>query len=181
MQHLNIEIKARCSNPERIKAILTEKAAEFKGIDHQIDTYFQCNHGRMKLREGNIENHLIHYHRQNTEGPKRSEVILFKSDPTSSLKHLLTEALGILTVVDKQRAIYFIENVKFHIDQVADLGSYIEIEAIDFAGTIGEYRLMQQCNHYLDLFEVKNEDLVAESYSDLLIKRLNETKVKDNA
>ena len=56
---LNIEIKAKCQVPEKIHQILRKKEAEFKGIDHQIDTYFNVNDGRLKLREGNIENHLI--------------------------------------------------------------------------------------------------------------------------
>ena len=69
-----IEIKARCHQPEKIKAILASKNALFKGIDHQIDTYFQVPKGRLKLREGNIENHLIQYHRPNQAGPKKSSV-----------------------------------------------------------------------------------------------------------
>lgn len=170
-QHLNIEIKSKCANPEKIREILLQKNADFKGTDHQIDTYFNCPDGRLKLREGTIENNLIHYKRHNQEGPKRSDVILYKSDPKSSLKSLLTAAMGVLTVVDKQREIYFLENVKFHIDQVADLGSFIEIEAIDFAGTYGEQQLIEQCNQYIDLFGLDDSDFVAVSYSDLLIAK----------
>ena len=33
--------------------------------------------------------------------------------------------------MDKKREIYFIHNVKFHIDNVKNLGTFIEIEAID--------------------------------------------------
>ena len=167
--HLNIEIKAHCDNADEIRSILQQKGAEFKGTDHQIDTYFNCTHGRLKLREGNIENALIHYQRENTEGPKRSDVILYKSDPESSLKKLLEASLGILTVVDKQREIYFVENVKFHLDTVKSLGSFVEIEAIDYALDIGEFKLMQQCNQYIDLFKISNEDLIADSYSDLML------------
>jgi hypothetical protein len=61
MSHINIEIKARCNNPDKIRTILKSKAAKFKGIDHQIDTYFKVNSGRLKLREGNIENFLIFF------------------------------------------------------------------------------------------------------------------------
>ncbi len=169
MHHLNIEIKAKCPEAAKIRQILEEHKADFKGLDHQIDTYFNCNEGRLKLREGNIENSLIHYMRVNQEGPKRSEVILYKTNPDSKLKGLLTAALGIKTVVDKKREIYFIENVKFHIDEVRDLGAFVEIEAIDYAHTIGEMKLLQQCNHYMDLFELNNEALVAHSYSDLML------------
>ncbi len=170
MGHINIEIKARCSDQDKIRNILHSHHADFKGIDHQIDTYFKSNNGRLKLREGNIENFLVFYERENTEGPKQSNVILFKSAPGSTLKEALRQSLGIVTVVDKQREIYFIENVKFHLDTVKDLGTFVEIEAIDTDGSIGREKLLEQCNHYLKLFEIKNEDLLNNSYSDQLLQ-----------
>ncbi len=47
----------------------------------------------------------------------------YRSNPNSSLKKILAKALGILVVVDKQREIYFIDNVKFHLDTVKELGT----------------------------------------------------------
>ncbi len=109
--HLNIEIKARCSDPEKVRNILKEQGAEYKGLDHQIDTYFNVSHGRLKLREGNIENALIFYERSNQEGPKDSMVVLYSSQPGSNLKATLIGACGALVVVDKMRHIYFIDNL----------------------------------------------------------------------
>jgi predicted adenylyl cyclase CyaB len=171
MAHVNIEIKAKSNNQDEVREILKSKNADFKGVDHQIDTYFKVNNGRLKLREGKIENHLIHYQRENKEGPKQSDVTLFKSDPKSSLKEILTKALGVLVVVDKQREIYFIDNVKFHIDIVEDLGTFVEIEAIDNDGTIGRSKLLEQCQFFLDLFKISQEDLISVSYSDLLLEK----------
>ena len=170
MIHTNIEIKARSKNQDKIREILKSKSAEFKGVDHQIDTYFNVINGRMKLREGNIENHLIHYSRENKSGPKQSDVLLYDSEPKSSLKSLLTRALGIFAVVDKEREIYFIDNVKFHIDSVKDLGTFIEIEAIATDGDISTEELKNQCDSYLKLFNISEEDLLSVSYSDLLLK-----------
>ena len=169
--HQNIEIKAKSSNQEEIRVILKSKSADFKGIDRQIDTYFKINVGRLKLREGKIENYLIHYQREDKAGPKQSNVILFKSEPKSTLKKLLTTALGVLVVVDKKREIYFIDNVKFHIDTVTDLGEFIEIEAIDSDGSIGSDKLLEQCKHYLDLFNIPKDNLISGSYSDLLLQK----------
>lgn len=166
-----IEIKAKCAEQNRIRDILTSQHPLFKGTDHQIDTYFKVNQGRLKLREGNIENHLIYYERENTATPKKSEVTLFKTEPGSSLKSILTQSLGILVVVDKQREIYFIDNVKFHIDSVKQLGTFIEIEAIDDNGSIRKDKLQEQCQYYLDLFQINPADLISHSYSDLLLKK----------
>ncbi len=171
MAHINIEIKAKSNNQDIIREILKSKNAKFKGVDHQIDTYFKVNFGRLKLREGKIENHLIHYQRENKEGPKQSDVILFKSDPKSSLKEILTKALGVLIVVIKKREIYFIDNVKFHIDLVEDLGTFVEIEAIDYDVNIGKVKLLEQCQFFLDLFKISQENLISVSYSDLLLQK----------
>ena len=166
---LNIEIKAHCPKPEDIHLLLKNLNAKFVGIDHQIDTYFKVNSGRLKLREGNIENHLIHYERSNQAGPKKSEVLLFKSDPGSSLKDILVKAIGALVIVDKKRSIYFIDNVKFHLDEVQDLGSFVEIEAIDTEGIFSEPELTKQCEHYIALFKIPEKNLIQISYSDMLL------------
>jgi predicted adenylyl cyclase CyaB len=171
MSHINIEIKARCGNHEKIREQLKSRQADFRGTDHQIDTYFKVNHGRLKLREGNIENFLIYYERENKEGPKQSDIILFKSEPGSSLKSILVKSNGVLTIVDKKREIYFIENVKFHLDLVEGLGTFMEIEAIDKDGTIGKEKLLAQCSEYLALFGISSGDLISVSYSDLLLAK----------
>ena len=69
----NIEIKANCSKPELLHEKLFELGADFIGTDHQIDTYFNVPDGRLKLREGNIENALIGYSRPDQPDAKRSE------------------------------------------------------------------------------------------------------------
>ena len=170
MAHVNIEIKAKCSAPERIRLVLKSKNANFKGTDHQIDTYFKVNSGRLKLREGRIENYLIFYDRVNMPGPKQANVILFKTGPKSELKSILTKALKILVVVDKSREIYFIRNVKFHIDTVKSLGTFIEIEAKGM-GDASRERLMKQCKYYMHAFGIMKKDLVQVSYSDLLLRK----------
>ena len=169
-KHRIVEIKAKCKDAEKVRHVLLSQGADCKGTDHQVDTYFRVAHGRLKLREGNIENSLIFYQRQNTALPKQSDVILFASQPGSSLKEILRHALGVLTVVDKSREIYFIENVKFHIDIVEGLGNFVEIEAIDSDGSIGEQKLREQCHRYMALLNVDNYDLVSVSYSDLLLR-----------
>lgn len=172
MAHVNIEIKAKCDNPERIRQLLEDSSAEIKGVDHQVDTYFSVPKGRLKLRQGNIENSLIFYNRPNTAGPKRADVSLFRTDTPggAQLHETLTGALDVLVVVDKQREIYFIDNVKFHIDTVHGLGNFVEIEAIDETGSLGTEKLQQQCDYYIKLFGITNADLIDVSYSDLLLE-----------
>jgi len=166
-----IEIKARSEDHATIRAKLKEENAIYKGTDHQIDIYFNVSNGRLKLRKGKIENNLIHYVRENVSGPKHSVVSLYKSNAESNLESILDKAIGTKVVVDKKREIYFIRNVKFHIDTVESLGSFIEIEAIDETGERTVQELDQQCKYYLSLFKIKETDLVTCSYSDLMLEK----------
>jgi adenylate cyclase class IV len=113
MKHINIELKAKCDNHERLREILQTEKADFKGLDHQIDTYFKVNFGRLKMREGNIENALIFYDRENCAGPKKSKILMYETGHDKGLKDILAKALGVLVVVDKKREIYFIDNENF--------------------------------------------------------------------
>ena len=171
MAVLNIEIKAKCNDPANIRNILTSKNALFKGADNQEDTYFKVTNGRLKMREGNIEYSLIHYDREDISGPKRSNVLYYHPRKEDLIKQQLQKAIGTLVTVNKKREIYYIDNVKFHIDEVEELGSFVEIEAIDKTGNIGAEKLYKQCKEYLSIFQIDDEDLINNSYSDMLMKK----------
>jgi len=167
--HINFEFKARHSNIDEAERTLQQKQPLYVGEDHQIDTYFNVPNGRLKLREGTIEHALIFYQRTNVAGAKQSDVILYQHPADAALKQILIQSLGIKTVVDKRRRIYFVQNVKFHFDTVQGLGTFVEVEAIDKDGSIGIETLKEQCSRYQQLLGVKEEDFIAESYSDLLL------------
>ncbi len=167
--NLNVEIKARCTSTERIRQYLVDHHAEFKGTDNQCDTYFNVSNGRLKLREGNIENNLIYYERTNQGGPKSSDFKLVKVEDAAGLKDALTRSLGIKTIVQKQREIYYIDNVKFHIDHVPGLGDFVEIEAGNIIADKTKDELQRQCEFYMSALNIQEADLVEISYSDLML------------
>ena len=169
MKVINVEIKATCNDLERIRRILLERNAKFIGLDHQVDTYFRSSSGRLKLREGNIENNLIWYQRPDQAGPKTSHCVLYKTQKDSALKAILHDAMGVMVVVDKEREIYFLDNIKIHLDKVKGLGTFLEIEAQSEEGDKSEELLNRQCVQLIDELGIRNEDLVNESYSDLLL------------
>ena len=170
MAYLNVEIKAKCDDPAFIREYLKKNVADFKGTDEQTDTYFNVTTGRLKLREGAIENNLIYYERENKAGPKNSHFNLIKIDNTKELKEVLVKSIGVKVIVKKKREIFYIRNVKFHIDEVPGLGSFIEIEAGNVMDNLSEEQLNEQCKFYLNEFEIKREDLIEDSYSDMLMK-----------
>jgi predicted adenylyl cyclase CyaB len=177
MPFLNVEIKAFCKDPEFIRTYLLSHEAEFKGTDEQTDTYFHVPNGRLKLREGNIENNLIFYERTDQAGPKNSHFHLVKVEDARGLKEVLNKSNGVKVVVKKKREIYYIENVKFHIDVVPGLGSFVEIEAGNILADLSQEELKNQCDFYVGEFGIKQDDLIDVSYSDMLLK---EVKLPDN-
>ncbi len=166
----NFEFKAKVHEIESHENKLLTLNPKYIGLDHQIDTYFNVKNGRLKLREGNIENALINYDRQDILGSKESKVILYKHEPNIALKDILTKQLGIKIVVDKKRKIYFIDNVKFHFDEVKGLGKFIEVEARDCDGVYSLEELENQCNKYFKFFDLEKENIIEKSYSDLVLE-----------
>jgi adenylate cyclase, class 2 len=168
MSAINIEFKASVDNITAFEEKLLALQPVFAGLDHQIDTYFNVPEGRLKLREGNIENALIYYERSDEAGAKQSNIILYQHTPDKNLKAILSKTIGVKVVVDKKRKIYFINNVKFHFDVVDALGTFIEVEAIDRDGSIGIATLQQQCDYYASFFNIQQQQYIAVSYSDML-------------
>lgn len=168
MNITNIEFKAKVSSIEKAEALLQNLDPVFKGLDHQVDTYFKVPHGRLKLREGNIEHALIQYQRSNLSGAKESSVILFKHKPDPALKQILTLQFGILKVVDKQRKIYFIDHVKFHFDHVVDLGEFMEVEVINENEQFSKEELETECKRWIGFFNIQPEQFIESSYSDMV-------------
>lgn len=171
---INIEFKARCTDLDTPRRILEQMDAEYAGRDHQIDTYFRCERGRLKLREGAIENALIYYRRADEADLKRSDIELHRTVEGASLKAVLSGAYGVDVIVEKYRDIYYVDNVKIHLDDVPGLGCFLEVEAIDYDGRRDPNELHRQCEHFRRALRVEHDALVATSYADLINERRDE-------
>jgi len=167
----NFEFKARVKELKKLEQKLLKLNPVFKGEDHQTDTYFNVPKGRLKLREGNIENALIYYEREDKASAKSADILLYKHNPDVSLKEILGRVNGVKVIVDKVRRIYFIENVKFHFDTLNELGTFIEVEAIDENGQKNLEELEKQCKKYFTFFDLRESDYVSKSYSDLILEK----------
>jgi predicted adenylyl cyclase CyaB len=165
---INIEIKAHCDNLESFKSKLLQLPVTFEGEDTQIDTFFRVSHGRLKLRESTIYgNILIPYLRPNKEGPKQSDYELIRVSNPQKVKILLGQILGIVGEVMKKRTIYLFENVRIHLDEVEQLGSFIEFEAvIDDEKAVN--RNKEKTQWLLNYFNITDNQLIKVAYVDLI-------------
>jgi predicted adenylyl cyclase CyaB len=169
MNLLNFEFKAHLRDEAQVRAALRGLRARGAGTDHQIDTYFRVPQGRLKIREGRIENALIFYRRTNVARARRSTVELMLLPRRSSVRAILSRALGVLAVVDKRREIYFVGNVKIHLDNVRGLGRFVEVEAMTRSGDVRKVRA--QARRLQKLFGVSSADIVPLSYSDMVLRK----------
>jgi len=164
----NVELKARLADLDTARRTAASIATHHVGTQHQIDTYFHCPHGRLKLRQINgLSAELISYSRPNQEGPKTSDYLLVPVTNPESLKAALTAALGVRVVVDKQREIYLVDNVRIHLDEVRGLGQFLEFEAVLGPG-IDEAAGRAQLDQLAATFAIHPADRSAGSYADLL-------------
>lgn len=165
----NIEIKARCADPDAARQISRRLATESLGVDHQIDTYFVTRSGRLKLRESSLSGgQLIPYLRPDQAGPKRSDYQVIPVPLPAQLKTLLTELLGVHRVVEKQREIFLVDNVRVHLDRVSGLGDFLELEAVFDASAEAELRERAKVDQLMHVLGVAPDDLLETSYEGLL-------------
>ncbi|GFS30218.1 CYTH domain-containing protein [Nephila pilipes] len=140
-------------------------------VMHQVDTYFKIPSGRLKLRQ--IENQrteLIYYDRPDTEGPKLSKYSKqeFQNfEEAEGLKKVLESSLGLVGMVDKQRYLYMHGQTRIHVDDVKNLGHFMELEVVLKEGETIEYG--EKIAHDLMLkLGIQKEDLLSGSYINLL-------------
>ncbi|MCE9605425.1 MAG: class IV adenylate cyclase [Planctomycetia bacterium] len=164
----NIELKARLSDPSGAIKIAQSLSTEPPEKQHQIDTYFKSPYGRLKLREvfGQTAQ-LVWYARADQASAKGSDYRLVPVGEPESLKRALASAMGVLVVVDKQRLVFLYGNVRIHIDEVAELGSFIEFEAV-LGPTIDDAAGRAQVEFLQTAFQLHAADLIEHSYSDMM-------------
>ncbi|GGG01470.1 class IV adenylate cyclase [Pontibacter amylolyticus] len=165
--YADISIKAHCASPSEAESTLLQHKADYVGLDMQTDTFYETELGKLKHRQGNIENVQMHYKREISGGMQKTEVLLYLKNPSPATVAQICDGKQILAQVKKLRKIFFIDNVKFHIDHLEGSGHFIEIEAIDLEGSLGINVLRQQCSYYKELLQLADEDLINDSYVDL--------------
>ncbi|MFO6418624.1 class IV adenylate cyclase [Hylemonella sp. W303a] len=164
----NIEIKARMDDRAQVLARLSPLATSGPTDIAQDDTFFRCASGRLKLRDfGDGTGELIHYHRADEAGPKTSSYVRSPTAQPDTLRQALTLAHGQIGRVQKQRTLYLIGRTRVHLDQVLDLGDFVELEVVlrdDEAPESG----VEEAERIMAALGIAATSLVQGAYLDLL-------------
>lgn len=190
----NLELKVRCPDDAALAA-LEERArshgAVYLRTMRQRDTYFVAPCGRLKLREWSREETapaladpggdgeagergatLIAYDRPDDAASRLSDYLLCPVPDPDALREALARSLGVWHVVEKQRRLLRWGRTRIHLDRVAALGPFVELETVveHFPGPDDARRLAADVEHrqVIALLGLDRLPVIAGSYSDLL-------------
>uniref|UniRef100_A0A915LPP9 CYTH domain-containing protein n=1 Tax=Meloidogyne javanica TaxID=6303 RepID=A0A915LPP9_MELJA len=115
------------------------------------------------------EPELIFYERNDENGPKLSDFIQVNlGNKSEGIKEVLSCAYGVKGCVGKKRTLYIYQTqTRVHIDEVENLGDFIEIEVClrDNQTEDEGKEILINLSKYLD---ISNDDLIEVAYLDLL-------------
>jgi predicted adenylyl cyclase CyaB len=168
----NIEIKARILDID----YCVSKAKKLSGAEPEIikqeDTFFNCEKGRLKLRIlSDSSGLLIFYNRADTTIPKTSEYYISSTLEPYRLLEVLERSYGARGKVKKTRKLFIIGRTRIHIDQVENLGSFLEFEVVLKEGeniTDGEI----EAKELMKAFKISETDLLSSAYVDMIFDNL---------
>lgn len=167
---VNIEIKARVHDFYALRQRAEQLSDAPCQVISQEDTFFNCPHGRIKLRElGPQHGQLVYYLRQDSAGPKHSDYKIFETDNPAELKTIMAQAYGVRGVISKVRYLYMVGQTRIHLDDVLGLGKFIELEVVlrsdqtDEQGQAIAEDLMRKLG-------IREADLIEAAYMDLMEK-----------
>lgn len=164
----NIELKARVSDPEKLRGTAEALSDRPTVRLEQRDTFFHCPNGRLKLREfADGTGELIFYTRPDVAGTKQSNYLIAPASKSDELHAVLSAALGARQTVQKTRVLLHVGQTRIHLDTVAGLGSFVELEVVLREGQPAEegHRIAREL---MSALGIRQEDLVEGAYADLL-------------
>ncbi len=128
----NVEIKVAVADLAALRRRTEALAEEGPALLDQEDTFFHCPHGRLKLRRFADARpaELIAYERPDAAGPKESRYVVTPTQDPDGLCRALSLTVGIRGIVRKRRLLYAVGQTRVHLDTVAGLGDFMELEVV---------------------------------------------------
>jgi adenylate cyclase len=166
----NIELKLIVKDFKEIVSLLKKIGAKYDRTLNQIDAYYNCKNGRLKIRSINNKNfELIFYQRPDKKGTKISNYQVLKIEPSQidAIKSIFDNAFNIITVVKKQRILWIYKHTRIHLDSVGRLGKFLEIETV--VDNINLRQAKKEYDEVVRFLNLSKYKKYKKSYSDLLI------------
>ncbi len=159
---MEIEIKAKFEDRGAIESRLRELGAVEEKQKHQIDEYY--NHPsrdtrktkeyiRLRYKPGSKQG-VFAYHVNLQDGVNREHEV--SVDDIAVFKQILSGfGFPILGVIDKQRKVYSLDSFTITIDEVKDIGNFVEIEVDGSEYEISEKK--EECAKMLEKLGISRD------------------------
>lgn len=165
---LNFEIKTKISNYGGIVELIKSFGARREALLKQTDYYLEVGKYKKKIREiNNDEIELISYEREETKERKDSRYQITRL--TTKQKEVLLAQKTPICLIKKTRELWIYKNTRIHLDNVSDLGNFLELETVvnDRPTDQG----LKEFQEVIDLLKIDPQKSIPFSYSDLMLKR----------
>lgn len=166
----NLEAKFRLANLEAARAQAESLGFIYRASFVQRDTFFVTSKGKLKLREQDGGSSLIYYRRDRRNDLELSHYSIVEMTDPSALREMLSAALGMIAQVSKERVLLMRNNIRLHLDDVAQLGTFGEIEVVLNDGELTE-RYAPIVEKILVALKISTADLIYRSYFELMATR----------
>jgi len=134
----------------------------------QEDVFFHVRKGRLKLRIfSDSSGELIQYERPDVHEAKLSHYQIHSTSKPLELRKLLADALGEVVTVKKKREVYMVGQTRVHLDEVDELGTFLELEIVLSPGQTPEEG-NGIATGLMEKLGIKESDLIPCAYADLL-------------
>lgn len=163
MKYKDITLKARIDNPRELQRLLQD-LAEHKGLDHQVDTYFETTEGKLKWSQGTIENAIMHYERHQENGVERTTVYRYDQNPSRQVIEKLKATQKPIGKPKRDAISTFQNHRKIHLDQLPTGEYFLEKEAIDQSGMLSDEVLLKECLNLKEQLRINDAQLIATGY-----------------
>ncbi len=180
---IEIEVKASVQDPGKIEKTITALGAKTGSIDNQEDTYYNSplrDFGKtdeaLRIRVQDGKSFLTYKGAKLDKVSKTRKEFNVEIDDADSMKNILS-SLGFFPVatVTKKRKNYRFEEFFISIDEVRNLGNFIEIEIS--AEDSGKYEeKVESIFNFIEKLGITREATIRQSYLEMLLAK-NKTKI----
>ncbi len=175
---IEIEVKARVDDARKMEKAILAIGATPIGIQDQADTYYNAPHRdfektdealRIRMQDG--KSFLTYKGSKMDKVSKTRKEFNVEIDYADSMKHILT-SLGFFAVatVTKKRKNYRLGDFLISIDEVQNLGNFMEIE-LQAEDSRKYQEKVESIFNFIEKLGITKESTIRQSYLEMLLEK----------
>lgn len=164
---LNLELKIKIDSFDSFIEKLKSINAKQDSVFLQKDIYYKVPTGLLKLRIENGTKTLIYYNRNEVSENRWSDFNLLKIEDDNA-EEFLSKLFVVEQIVEKERKLFWFNNTRIHLDEVKELGNFLELETLVLDGKADAEKRFDEIVQLLNLDLSKQ---IKKSYKNLIAEK----------